>query len=111
MGNPWAENIEATYSKALSDLITNFQPSSSITPNISQPLYGGVEFPLYGPQYGLPEHVNESDNLKSTQPAVMCALVTDPYEEMIRQADADIQREYLESLKISGCMGVDGQLK
>ncbi|PMD43841.1 hypothetical protein L207DRAFT_266620 [Hyaloscypha variabilis F] len=107
MRNTWGDDIETAYAMALSDIINNFQPSSAITPEASQPLYGGAEFELYGPQYGLPEHFNECDNSNPTQPAAMHALVSDPYEEMMQEADAEIQRVFLESLKTSGGLGAD----
>jgi hypothetical protein len=111
MRNTWGDDIETAYAMALSDIINNFQHSSSITPEASQPLYGGAEFELYGPQYGLPEHFNECDNSNPTQPAAMHALVSDPYEEMMQEADAEIQRVFLESLKTSGGLGADDPMK
>ena len=113
MRNEWVPNTrtEATYAKALSDMIDNFQTSTSIAPNASKPLYDGIEFPLYGPQYGLPECFNESKILTPTQPAITRAIISDPYEEMFREADADIQRVYLESLKTSGFFSGDDQSK
>jgi hypothetical protein len=111
MRNTRGEDIETAYAMALSDIISNFQPSSSIIPEASQPLYGGAEFELYGPPYGLPEHFNECDKSNTAQPAAMHALVSDSYEEMMQQADADIQRVFLESLKISGGLGADDLMK
>lgn len=66
----------------------------------SPPLYDEDELPLFGTQYRFSEVTNAMEASVRTEMTVMRADVSssDPYEEMCRLADAQIQQSYLESL-------------
>jgi hypothetical protein len=67
---------------------------------VVQSIYGGAELPLFGPQYGIsqPSRINAQD-FPGQDLTVMRVEASNSYEDMMRNADADLERAYLESLK------------
>jgi len=70
--------------------------------NVLQSIYGGAEIPRFGPQYGVstPSRRTAEDSPVQS-PTVMRFEASNPYEDMMRNADADLERAYLESLESS----------
>jgi hypothetical protein len=76
--------------------------SGSDDGDVLQSIYGGAELPRFGPQYGIstPSRMTAED-FPVQSPIVMRFEASNPYEDMMRNADADLERAYLESLKSS----------
>lgn len=107
----WGGNVESAYREEISHLVNDFQNSGSYKSKVSKALYGGAEFPLFGPQYGIPEETNGNELPNQIHPTVLCTVASDPFEDMFRQADADIQKAYLDSLRPSGGLDVEDEFK
>jgi hypothetical protein len=75
------------------------------TPNITIPSsspYGDIQLPLFGKQYGI-STVNLTQNPTIGAPTKVTRMgALNPYEDMIRQSDADMQRAFLKSLQTAG---------
>lgn len=61
--------------------------------------YEDIQLPLFGPRYGI-SAVNLTEDFAPQQlTAVMQAEAFNPYEDMLREVDADFQRAFLGSLQ------------
>jgi len=70
--------------------------------NALQSIYGGADIPLFGPQYGISTPSRKTtEDFPVQSRRVMRFEVSNPYEDMMRNAAADLERVYLESLESS----------
>ncbi|OBT67818.1 hypothetical protein VE03_02421 [Pseudogymnoascus sp. 23342-1-I1] len=62
--------------------------------------YGAIHLPLFGPQYGISQlsHTNEQD-LPARNPTITRMETLPSYDVMRRNADANLERAYLENLE------------
>src|SRR6266536_1062335 len=80
---------------------------SSDSGDFVQSVYGGTDLPFFGPQYGIPTPSRRKAKRKDVesrnaeQTTVIRIGQLNPYEDMMRNADTDLQRAYIESLKSS----------
>jgi hypothetical protein len=88
-------------------LANDFQLSGSDKTMLSHSLYGGAEFALFGPQYGRSIQTNETNSTSQRQPTTLRAHAPDLYEDMLRQADAEIQRAYADCQDASVMIDVE----
>jgi hypothetical protein len=78
---------------------------------VSHTLYKAAEFPVFGPQYGIPAKTNGNNLPGQISSVILPTGDSDPYEDMFRKADIDIQNAYTESQKASGDFGVENELE
>jgi hypothetical protein len=64
--------------------------------------YGDMLFPMFGPQHGISTVSLSQDFSNTTSATVIQVDTLNPYEHMMRQADADMHREFLENLQFTG---------
>ncbi|KAF4626044.1 hypothetical protein G7Y89_g12120 [Cudoniella acicularis] len=93
----------------LPELWENLDPpvlkqSRSNKGNMQQLMYGGEELPLFGPQYGI-HRGSRVEDIQVQTPTVMHVKTSNPYIDMLEEADADLQRAYLESLETATAGG------
>jgi hypothetical protein len=69
--------------------------------------YGGAQIAIFGPQYDIPTQFNRNDMSTQIKATVVRVETSDPYEDMLRAADAEIQRAYENGKKPYG--GPDGE--
>lgn len=83
--NPWTQKNER-YSSDDGDVL--------------QSVYGHIEIPTFGPQYvtSAPSHISTQDG-QAERPTTVQVAVSNPYEEMMRNADTELERPYLEASK------------
>ena len=103
----WEGGTEYTYGDERSTLANDFQPAASDKTMLSHSLYGGAEFALFGSQYGISIQTNEINTTNQRQPIILRAQAPDPYEDMLCQADVEIQRAYADSQDASGMIDVE----
>ena len=103
----WEGDAEYAYGSERSTLANDFQLSDSDKTMLSHSLYGGAEYALFGPQYGISIQTNEANSTSQRQPVILHAHAPDPYEDMLRQADAEIQRAYADNQNASAMIDVE----
>jgi hypothetical protein len=104
----WEEDaVLAAKDDKQSTVANYFLPSRSNNFPVSHNLYNAAEFPSFGPQYGMSASP-KGNNLPDQKDLIISGVeVLDPYEEILRKADADIQSSYADQRKPCGDSGVE----
>jgi hypothetical protein len=77
---------------------TSFTSPGKYENDFIKSTYGSADIPLFGPKYS---NAGQNGKVSSLGESVTAMRIEtfNPYEDMIRDADADLQKAYLESLK------------
>jgi hypothetical protein len=102
------DSVLAAKDDKQSTVANSSQPSHSNNFPVSHSLYNAAEFPSFGPRYGIPARP-KGNNLPDQKHLTISRIeVLDPYEEILRKADADIQSSCADQQKPCGDLGLEG---
>lgn len=90
-----------------SNLTYDFLPSISDKSAISQDLYGRANFSRFKPQSSVSAQTKPAELTYQTRLTGLGIEISDSYEDMLRQADSDIQRVYTNNQTFGGGLRVD----